>query len=326
MDTQQLKYDAIIIGAGPAGFTAGIYLGRFLLKTLILETTVVDPLIYNKKAARSLMPGIYHNVPGYPQGIERHELKSSGIQQAQELGCDYQSKQVLSIERQSEFFEVLCENASYTGKNIILAMGIQDAWSDLPNLDHYVGQSLFWSVEVNGMEAKDHPAGIVGSDDTAFEEAIRLCVYSPKVYLLTNGEVLRLSEDMQECETNFSVEVIEDPIQAVTGDKGTIQKILFEGGHEIEINTLFSPPCYQYTANLLAHRLGVQMDEQGFIRVNHQYETSMPQVYAIGDIANTPHKQVISAMYQGMEAAWNINNKHFKEMLQETSKEMSACL
>ena len=325
MRTQTSDFDVVVIGAGPAGFTAAAYLGRFLIKTLLLETPAMassSPI--TKDQVRSSTPGKYYNLPGFPEGIDRATFKNKGLKQAIASGCEYLEEKVLRIIPQSgcDQFVVETPNGSIKTDKIILAMGIQDCWPIIDNIEMFAGQSIFASVQANGMEAKDKTAGVIGSNDKAFEEAMRLCVYATKVYLLSNGEVCKLSAQMRQLNMAFPIEIIEDPIASLEGENGELNRIVFENGNSIDAHVLFSPFPKRHASDLLTHNLNLHKDDDSFIIVNALYETSMKNIYAVGDMVNSPHKQVISSMYEGMEAAWAINDLAFKTRQNQASLAM----
>lgn len=317
------NYDVIILGAGPAGYTAGIYLARFLFKTLLIDLLVVDPKHYEKGASRSITPGAYHNVPGFPGGITRHELKWKGIQQAQEEGCDYQMDSAVAVTQDPEtgYFLVHGQERTYHGKNLIFATGIEDDWADLPGLEKLVGHSLFWSVELNGKDAQGKSAVVIGHDDIVVQEALHLQMFTNQIYVLTHGKPLQCSEKSKMCEmlSHFQIQVYEQRIKTILCKGETLEKLVLEDGQEIKANILFSPSQFQRPRNALAVNLGVNVDSRGYLIINQQFETNIPSTYAVGDIATKHlHKSVLCAYYQGMEVAWVLHDKQFRTLLRNT--------
>ncbi len=311
------EYDVVILGAGPAGSTAGTYLARFMFKVLLLEAHADQPTDLTSVQTRSLVPGRYLNVPGFPHGIERKAFKWLGIEEAQKAGCDYRIDEAVSITEHPHQFEIHCQNKDYTTTAIFFAMGVEDLWPDLPGLKRFVGRSLYWSVEANGKESVGRPAAVIGYSDQAALAGIRLHQFASKTYFLTNGNVLSCSEEMKKLLTHLQIEVNERQITQISGEEALIEAISFEGQDEpTSIEVLYFPTHLRPPRSRLAHDIGVYVDAAGFIQVNERFETNINNVYAIGDITSRGPEQVITSCYQGMQAAWAFYEERFQESLQ----------
>ncbi len=309
------QYDVIILGAGPAGFTAGIYLGRFMFKTLLLDFIPAPHEADDIEGVRSTVHGKYMNVPGFPEGIERQELKWKGIHQAQNAGCDYRIDRVTAITRHPKHFTVQCDAGEYTTTAIVFALGAQDIWLELPGLDRFIGKSAFWSVESNGKEAMRRPAVIIGHDDHAAMEAVRLkTAFTDEVSLLTHAQPTQWSDEMRGILSHLGIPVVEKRIKILAGNDGMLERLTFEDNEVLPVEMLYYPTEKQPRSQL-AVDLGIHVDGAGFIQVNERFETSMTSVYAVGDITSRGPEQVVAAYYHGMQAALSIYDDHFRREL-----------
>lgn len=326
MPDSKAQYDVVVIGAGPAGFTAGTYLARFRFKTLLLDSLAIAPPPGGEEAGRSTISGFYQNIPGFPEGIERQDLKWRGILHAQNSGCDYRIDKVISVTRHPKHFTLHCETKGYTATTLFFAMGVQDRWPELPGLATYVGQALFLSVESNGKEAEGKEAGVIGHDEYAALSAIRLRDYTEQVTLLTHGEALACSKELQGVLSYLNIPVVESRIKTISETDSCIRCLLLENNRMVNAHVLFAPTQYRIPRSQLAQELGVHVDTAGYIQVNDRFETSLPNTYAVGDITARGPELVIASYFQGMCAAWALYEETFQKRLQHllvASKELS---
>jgi thioredoxin reductase (NADPH) len=309
-------YEVVILGAGPAGSTAGIYLARFRFRALLLETADTT-MTGTDWAARSGIAGYYYNVPGFPEGIQRYELKWRCIQQAQIAGCDYRLDKALSVTQNHGSYTVTCETGSYTTRALIFAMGVEDTWPEVPGLEKVAENAMFWSVYANGYEAIEKPAAIIGNDEHAILEAIRLHTYTPHVSLLTNGYELTSSPDVQDILTDLNIPIFITPIASLQNEGDYLHGVILEDHHMVPAEILFSASRKKTPRSMLAQSLGVHVDAAGVIQVNERFETNIPDVFAIGDITSRGPEQVVTSYYHGMQAAWALNEERFHTRLHQ---------
>lgn len=315
----QPQYDAIVLGAGPAGFTAGIYLAQFKFKTLLLESMTEYPAgPLEIPPGRSSVSGFYFNVPGFPDGISREDLKWRGIEQAKHAGCEYRIDEAYAINKDHTYYTVRCRTREISTTAIFLAMGVKDVWPDLPGVHSYVGRSLFFSVTLSGRAADGKVAAIIGNDDHAAMEALRLTDYASQVYLLTHDAPLHLSEEMKAVLAQLNIPIIQSRIKTVEEEEeGIIHGVILENNQEIPVRFLFFPSQERHPRSNLAEDAGVHVDVAGFIHVNERFETNLPNIYAIGDITARGPEQVITSYYHGMQAAWAFYEERFQKKLHQ---------
>lgn len=318
MDTKA-NFDVIVIGSGPAGTTSGVFLSRARFNTLLLDSQADYPASVDQMPlSRSSVSGEYRNVPLFPEGISREELKWRGIQQAQYAGCSYRLDEVVGIKKDHTLFMVQTPSTAFTAEHIFFAQGVQDIWPDIPGMRHYVGRSLFWSVTSNGKEAEGKVAGVLGHTDYAALEAIRLHELGDSVYVLTHGVEPQFSSPMMQVLAYLKIPLLTERVKILVGDnEGRLEKVILGDGQEVDVQVLFFSPAYRKPRSELAQSLGAHVDTAGFIQVNERYETNIPNVYAVGDVTSRGPEFVITSFYQGMQAALGLYEDYFERKLHQ---------
>lgn len=314
---QPNHYQVIVLGAGPAGATAGIYLAEFKLKTLLLnaQSPHYSAAMDSHRPEHTPM-GMYFNVPGFPQGIHRQELKWLCIEQAQRAGCDAREDTIESVSRSPQYFTVTCRAGTFTADTLIFALGVENALPDIPGINHLIDRSLFWWVEFNGAAATNKPSAVVGVTDRAALSALRLKNYTDSVVLLTHGQPLSCTPAVRHLLEKERIPVIETRIKTLSSEHDYLSRLTFSNNEELPVEVLFSPEHEHRPRSEMARALGVHVDAAGFIQVNEWFETNVPHIYAVGDITSRGPEQVITACYHGMQAAIHLSDTMFQRRLQ----------
>ncbi len=169
-------YDSIIVGGGPAGTTAAIYLGRYNRSVLIID----------KRQGRSTYPQVNENYLGFPQGVQAKKLRSLGHKQARNFGAEIITGQVVSINQTNTYFIVSTKKELYHAKSIILATGVVDILPQIPEIDEYVGKSLFWCITCDGYKTKGKKVVIIGQNDEAVTTCLQFLNYTKDLVFLLN--------------------------------------------------------------------------------------------------------------------------------------------
>jgi thioredoxin reductase (NADPH) len=183
-------YDLIIIGAGPAGLSAGLYAGRYRLKTLILEKMVIGGQILSSPTIE--------NFPGFPGGISTQELIERLKKQIDDLGINIEIEEVLAIiasaDLKNPIYKIRTENKVYETKSIIIAVGAQPKSLGVKGEDKLVGRGISYCGTCDGPLFRDKEIVVVGGGDRAIEEAIFLSNYAKRVTLIHRRNQLRASK------------------------------------------------------------------------------------------------------------------------------------
>ena len=300
--TRHEGYDVVIVGGGPAGLSAGIYCARARLKTLLLEAESLGGQIITTDKIE--------NFPGF-MGNSSFELISIMENQAREFGLEIRTlKKVDEIRSIDSQKEVVSGNDIFQCKSVILATGHKNAETGIPGEEEYRGKGISYCAVCDANFFTDRIVAVVGGGDTAVEEAIYLSKFASHVYLVHRRGSLRATRILQEqAGANEKISIIYNTvIQGFRGKNALTGLVLknVESGNVTELKTdgLFvavgSRPNNEFLRNL------VELDEQGHIAVDSKMETSVPGIFAAGDIRVTSLRQVATAVGDGAMAAISV--------------------
>jgi thioredoxin reductase (NADPH) len=289
------NYDAIVVGAGPAGLTSGIYLGRFRRRCLLLEDG----------GARARWIPTSHNIPGFTAGIGGTELLARMRQQAEKYGTQFRSGRVAAVTIENGNFIVSTgEQERFGAPYVLLATGTKDHLPDLPGASEAVMRSVLRFCPVcDGFEAIDQRIAVVGNGSAGEREAKFLTTFSKTVSLLQlDSTPSAAAAELQACGIEYvpvtlselSIEDREVALRAKSGQVRRFDAVYLALGCSAQ--------------NLLALQLGADCDEGGALIVNAHQETSVSGLYAAGDVVRGLN-QVIIAAAEGAIAATDIHNK-----------------
>lgn len=296
-------YDLIIIGGGPAGLAAALYAGRSRLKTLLLEKMALGGQII-------LSPTI-ENYPGFPGGIDTHELISAMRKQSEELDIEIRTEDSAGIIPQGGIFRVKGQEEEFEAKAVIVASGAFPKKMNIPGEDRLIARGVSYCGTCDGPLFKNKEIFVVGGGDKAVEEAIYLTRFASKVRLIHRRDQLRASKILQErLFENKKAEILWNTIPLeILGErvvealkiknvKDGIQKDIAASGVFVFIGI---HPNTEFLGNL------VKKDEGGFVLTDEDMKTSVEGVFAAGDCRRKTLTQVITACSDGAIAAFNAN-------------------
>ncbi len=289
-------HDVIIVGAGPAGLTAGMYCARGGKKTLILGN------IYGSQQS---MAGLYENYPGFPDGVMGMELSEAMLAQAQKFGAEYQAEVVEKIVPLGDMFRLKTENWQYECKALILTMGASHRKLGIPGEEKYTGRGVSYCVHCDGALFKNKTVAVVGYGNGAARAVLYLANICSKVHLITSREKLVAEStylDRLQNLANFTATYGAE-IKQILGEEFVNSIEFMVGGtpRSLKVDGVFVEMGMKPNTEL-AESLGVEITQGGFIKVNRlNQETSMPGVFAAGDIIGG-RMQVTTAVGSGASA------------------------
>ncbi len=290
-------HDVIVVGAGPAGLTAGMYCARGGKKTVILG---------NVYGSQQSMGGLYENYPGFPDGIQGIELSERMLAQAQKFGAEYQAEMVQKIVHLGDGFKIKTENWQYEAKAIILALGAVHKKLGVPGEKEYTSRGVSYCVHCDGALFRNRTVAIVGYGNGAARAVLYLAGICEKIHLLTPQEKLVAEAVYLERLgklSNFTATYGANVVQ-IKGNE-TVSGVEFTVGdtpRSLKVDGVFVEMGMKPNTEL-AEGLGLEQTKGGFIKVNRlNQETSMAGVFAAGDVTGG-RMQVTTAVGSGTSAA-----------------------
>ncbi|MHB9111785.1 MAG: thioredoxin-disulfide reductase [Thermoleophilia bacterium] len=294
------NYDVIIIGAGPAGLTAGLYTGRARLKTLIFEKATTG--------GQAATTDLIENYPGFPDGVGGFQLTELMKQQALEFGAEIREiTPVSTIEVEGDDRVVKTEDENFTAKAIIIASGSEPKVLGIPGEEELRGRGVSYCATCDGAFYRDKVVAVIGGGNAAVEEAIFLTRFASRVYIVHRRDELRADKIVQErALASNKIEVIWDShLKKVLGT-GKVEEIVVENKNTAERTSYSVDGVFFYIGtvpNTVFCESAVDMDTRDFIVTDERLQTSVPGIFAAGDCRANLLKQVAVAVGEGALAA-----------------------
>jgi thioredoxin reductase (NADPH) len=294
-------YDLVIIGGGPAGLTAAIYAARARLKVVIFEKSAPGGQI--------LVTDWIENYPGFPEGLTGSDLVEKMTAQARRFGAEIETSQVLSLNVAGPVKRLILNDREITAKAVIIATGASPRKLGVPGEAEFYGKGISTCATCDAPFFRNSVVAAVGGGDTAVQESLFLTRFAKKVYLIHRRDQLRATRILQErASENEKIEIIWDSVvTSVNGSESGLESITVKNVKTGEVQDLAVEGCFMWVGilpNTSFLKDAVTLDKGGFIVVNSKMETSVPGVYAAGDVRNTPLRQVATAVGDSAIAAF----------------------
>ena len=296
------KYDVIIIGAGPAGLTAGIYAARADLKTLLIERFGPGGQILNTYEV--------DNYPGLPE-ITGAELGQKMSDHLDKFGIERMMAEVEGIDFAEGENTVKTDNGTFVGKTVILATGNSPKTLGIPGEEELTGAGVSYCATCDGAFFRKKTVAVIGGGDVAVEDAIFLARGCEKVYLVHRRDELRAARILQKALFDLpNVEVVWDsvPKEIKGADEGMVSGLATENVKTGENRVLDVAGVFIAIGNNpnSSYTDAVGKDEKGYIIADESCETSLPGVFAAGDIRTKRLRQVSTAVADGANAVHSV--------------------
>ena len=294
-------HDVVIVGSGPAGYTAAIYAARAQLSPIVLAGSVT--------AGGALMNTTeVENYPGYDEGIMGPELMTHMQEQAERFGADIRYEDVTSLELTGDIKRITTDDAVYEGRTVIISTGSEYRKLGIDGEDRLSGHGVSYCATCDGFFFKDKPIVVVGGGDSAMEEATFLTRFGSSVTVVHRRDQLRASAAMAaraQADPKISF-AWNSKVVALAGEEAltsvTLEDTVTGERREIPAEGLFVAIGQIPRSELVAGVL--ELDDAGYILVDSPSQrTAIPGVFACGDVADATYQQAITAAGSGCRAA-----------------------
>ena len=298
------SYDLLIVGGGAAGLTAAQYGARANLRTLVVEQTA--------NGGQCLLIEGLENYPGFPDPIGGLEFTNRFEEQAKRFGAEFLVSGVQSIEKEGSVFRVQTGEGELTTHAVVLATGAQHRTLDVPGEERLSGKGVSYCATCDGPFFRGKKMIVVGGGDAAFDEAQFLSNLSEEIVLVHRRDGFRAQKALIErVEKNPNIELRTNTvIKEIHGESTMmgmekVSGVTFQRTDTGEEYAEDTAAVFVFIGSIPQTQLaaGTEKDEAGYIITNERMETSIPGLYAVGDVRNTPFRQLVVAAGDGAIAA-----------------------
>lgn len=294
--------NVIILGSGPAGFTAALYAARAELSPLVITG--------NALGGQLSLTSEIENFPGFPEGLGGQELMDRMKQQAERFGARVEFDLVEEVDLSRRPFVIKTQNnRTYKAKSLVITTGSSPKLLDVPGEQKFLGRGVSTCATCDGFFYKDRVVAVVGGGDSAMEEGLFLTRFAKKVYIIHRRDKLRASQIMQNrAFKNEKIEFIWDTIVTeILGEEGTgvnglrLKNVKTDEESMLEVDGLFIAIGHVPNTKIFEGQL--KLDDQGYIITDRRQHTSVEGVFAGGDVQDALFRQAITAAGTGCAAA-----------------------
>ena len=302
-DKKKTKFDVIIIGAGPAGYTAGIYCSRAGYDTVLLSGILPGGQLVNTTEVE--------NYPGFEKGIMGPDLMIEMRKQTQRMGTTIVDDEAIDVDFRRQPFKALTSSEEYEGKAVIIATGANPRKLGLEGEQIFGGKGVSYCATCDGPFFKNQELVVVGGGDSAVEEATFLTKFATTVHLVHRRDKLRASQIMQE--RAFDNEKIkfhwDSEVSNIKGEQ-KVQEVILKNNKNnenevLKVGGVFVAIGHEPNTKLFKNQ--IDLDEEGYILLKNQTKTNVEGVFAAGDVHDKRYRQAVTAAGFGCMAAIDVD-------------------
>jgi len=291
----------VIVGSGPAGYTAALYAARADLRPLLFEG--------NQPGGQLTITSEVENYPGFPEAILGPELMERMKKQAERFGTRFEMGEVTRVDLSRRPFQLWQEDRLFTAEALIIATGASAKWLDIPSEKSYQGRGVSACATCDGFFFRGAGVAVVGGGDTAMEEATFLTKYATRVYVVHRRDELRASRIMQDrVRKNPKIELmLSQVVDEILGDAKGVTGVRLKSTRDgstrvVPLKGVFMGIGHEPNTGLFRGQLA--MNDVGYLRIEAPTSaTSVAGVFAAGDVADPSYRQAVSAAGSGCVAA-----------------------
>ena len=298
---KNIDYDLVIIGGGPAGLTAGLYAARARLNVILIEKIV--------PGGQVIISDLIENYPGFPEGISGPDLVQKMTDQVKRFDLNIENNEVIAIDLSYPVKKITLNDRTITTHTIIIATGASPKKLGVPGEDTFFGKGISSCATCDAPFFKDSVVAAVGGGDTAVQESLFLTKFVKKLYLIHRRDRLRAEAILQErALASDKIEFIWNSVLTGINGLSHVENISVQNVKTGDITELSVDGCFIWVGilpNTQFLKDAVKLDEQGFIIADLNMETSVPGVFAAGDVRNTTLRQIATAVGDAAIAAFS---------------------
>ena len=308
------SYDVLIIGGGGSGFTAALYASRAKLQTLLLEKLTPGGQI--------ALTDLVENYPGFPDGITGPDISMRMEAQAKKYGTEVKYEEVKSIESRSGELVAKTAKTEYRAKSIILASGAAFRTLGVPGEKELTGKGVSYCATCDGAFFKEKEIIVVGGGDSALQEGLFLTRFVKKLTVVHRRDKLRAGAILQErAQANEKIEFAWDSVVTQIEGEGKVERVSLKNVKTNEEKAFRTDGVFISIGHNPATQFlkgSVDLDAEGYVTTDNKLQTSIPGVFAAGEVREGAVRQLVAACGEGCEAA--LSAQAYLEALELASK------
>jgi thioredoxin reductase (NADPH) len=285
-------WDCLIVGGGPAGLSAAIYMGRFRRSTLVIDDAQ-GRWTYGQRT---------ENYLGFPRGVSSRRLQALGKAQARRFGVEFEAATVERVDAGPRGFRLRTTAGNRRARTVVWAAGVEDRWPSFPGARGLVGRRLFWCLVCDGWRTRDRALLLLGDSAPDARTALQFLTYTSRITFLVDPDGRRLSRVLRARLEAAGISVLEGKLRSARKLASEALGVHLDGGRRLEADYIFS---------LLGHTvktgpirgLALSFSPLGHVRLDAKHRSGLSGFYAAGDVTDGHSHQVASAVHDGASAA-----------------------
>jgi len=291
--------NVIIIGSGPAGLTSALYTARANLEPLLFTG--------NEIGGQVSITNEVENYPGFPEGLTGPEMIERFQKQAERFGARIEYAEVTEIDFDVQPFRIKSYDNEYEATSVIITTGASPRKLGVSGEVDFIGRGVSYCATCDGFFFRDKDVIVVGGGDSALEESVFLTKFASRVRIIHRRDQLRAGYTLQErANRNEKIEFVWDTVVTEINGDGAVESVQVKNVKTNEVSTLATEGVFVYVGHFQNSQLfkGVlEMDEHGYLMTDRLTRTSVPGVFAAGEIADSVFRQVVTSAGEGCKAA-----------------------